>query len=125
LRFKPGGIRKPHWHPNAAELDYVIDGKARITIFSPEGTGNTFEVGPGQIVFIPSAYFHYIENIDLANTTNFLVFFNSVRHEDTGISGTFSSISNEVLAAVFNSDPALFNTLPRLEQDVFLISGAG
>jgi len=125
LRFKPGGIREPHWHPNAAELDYVIDGKARITIFSPDGTGNTFEVGPGQIVFIPSAYFHYIENIDPANTTHFLVFFNSERPEDTGISGALSSYSNEVLAAVFNSDPALFNTLPRLEQDVFLISGAG
>lgn len=125
LRFKLGGIREPHWHPNAAELDYVIDGKARITIFSPDGTGNTFEVGPGQIVFIPSAYFHYIENIDPANTTHFLVFFNSERPEDTGISGALSSYSNEVLAAVFNSDPALFNTLPRLEQDVFLISGAG
>lgn len=125
LRFKPGGIREPHWHPNAAELDYVIDGKARITIFSPDGTGNTFDVGPGQIVFIPSAYFHYIENIDPANTTHFLVFFNSERPEDTGISGALSSFSNEVLAAVFNSDPALFNTLPRLEQDVFLISGAG
>jgi oxalate decarboxylase len=125
LRFKAGGIREPHWHPNAAELDYVIDGKARITIFSPDGTGNTFEVGPGQIVFIPSAYFHYIENIDPANTTHFLVFFNSERPEDTGISGALSSYSNEVLAAVFNSNPALFNTLPRLEQDVFLISGAG
>jgi len=125
LRFKPSGIREPHWHPNAAELDYVIDGKARMTIFSPDGTGNTFEVGPGQIVFIPPAYFHYIENTDPVNTTHFAVFFNHERPEDTGISGALSSYSNEVLAAVFNSDSALFNTLPRLEQDVFLVSGAG
>lgn len=125
LRFAPSGIREPHWHPNAAELDYVIDGKARMTIFSPDGTGNTFEIGPGQIVFIPPAYFHYIENIDPANTTQFLVFFNNERPQDTGISGALSSYSNEVLAAVYNSDPAFFNTLPRLEQDVFLVSGAG
>ena len=125
LRFKPGGIREPHWHPNAAELDYVIDGQARLTIFSPDGTGNTFEMGPGQIVFIPPAYFHYIENIDPANTCHFAVFFNSERPEDTGISGALSSYSNEVLAATFNSDPNFFNSLPRIEQDVFLVSGAG
>ena len=125
LQFKPSGIREPHWHPNAAELDYVVDGRARMTIFSPDGTGNTFEIGPGQIVFIPPAYFHYIENIDPANTTQFLVFFNNERPEDTGISGALSSYSNEVLAAVFNSDPTLFSSLPRLEQDVFLVSGAG
>lgn len=125
LRFKPSGIREPHWHPNAAELDYVTNGKARMTIFSPDGTGNTFELGPGQIVFIPPAYFHYIENIDPANPTEFLVFFNSERPEDTGISGALSSYTNEVLASVFNSEPNFFNTLPRLEQDVFLVSGAG
>lgn len=85
------GVREPHWHPNAAELDYVIDGKARMTIFSPDGTGDTFEVGPGQIVFIPPAYFHYIENTDPVNTTHFAVFFNHERPEDTGISGALSS----------------------------------
>ena len=125
LRFAPSGIREPHWHPNAAELDYVISGSARMTIFSPDGTGNTFEIGPGQIVFIPPAYFHYIENIDPTNATEFLVFFNNERPEDTGISGALSSYSNEVLAAVYNSDPIFFSTLPRLEQDEFLVSGAG
>jgi oxalate decarboxylase/phosphoglucose isomerase-like protein (cupin superfamily) len=33
-------------------------------IFGPGDTLDTFEVGPGEIVFIPPAYFHYIENID-------------------------------------------------------------
>ncbi|MDQ3902658.1 MAG: hypothetical protein M3247_03250, partial [Thermoproteota archaeon] len=35
LTLKPKGIREPHWHPNAAELDYVISGRARVTIFGP------------------------------------------------------------------------------------------
>ena len=34
-----------------------------MTIFSPGGDVDTFEVGPEQIVFIPTVYFHYIENI--------------------------------------------------------------
>ncbi|HYY51201.1 MAG TPA: hypothetical protein VE643_10035 [Nitrososphaeraceae archaeon] len=33
-------------------------------IFGPGDTLDTFEVGPGEIVFIPPDYFHYIENID-------------------------------------------------------------
>ena len=37
LHLKPRGIREPHWHPNV-ELDYVIEGSARMTILSPGGT---------------------------------------------------------------------------------------
>ena len=48
LKLDRGGIREPHWHPNAAELDYVINGRARMTIFSPGGNIDTFEVGPDQ-----------------------------------------------------------------------------
>jgi oxalate decarboxylase len=125
LKLKPRGIREPHWHPNAAEFDYVINGKARMTIFGPDDKGITFEVGPGQIVFIPPAYFHYIENTDPGNTTHFAVFFNSERPEDTGISGALSSYSYEVLAAVYNSEPSFFSRLPKLQQDVFIVSGAG
>jgi oxalate decarboxylase len=124
LRLKPNGIREPHWHPNAAELDYVIEGRARMTILSPGGSVDTFEVSPGQIVFIPPAYFHYIENPDSINNMHFAVFFGHEKPEDIGISGALSAYSNEVLAAVFNLDPALFNKLPKLEEDVFVVTGA-
>ena len=74
LTLKPKGIREPHWHPNAAELDYVISGRARMTIFGPGDGLDTFEVGPGEIVFIPPAYFHYIENIDADDDMQLLFF---------------------------------------------------
>ena len=44
LLLKKGGIREPHWLPNAAELDYVIKGNARMTIFSPGGDIDTFDI---------------------------------------------------------------------------------
>ena len=124
LRLKPNGIREPHWHPNAAELDYVIEGRARMTILSPGGSIDTFDVSPGQIVFIPPAYFHYIENPDSINNMHFAVFFGHEKPEDIGISGALSAYSNEVLAAVFNLDPTLFDKLPKLEEDVFVVIGA-
>jgi oxalate decarboxylase len=124
LRLNPNGIREPHWHPNAAELDYVIEGRARMTILSPGGSVDTFEVSPGQIVLIPPAYFHYIENPDSINNMHFAVFFGHEKPEDIGISGALSAYSNEVLAAVFNLDSTLFDKLPKLEEDVFVVTGA-
>lgn len=124
LRLKPNGIREPHWHPNAAELDYVIEGRARMTILSPGGGVDTIEVNPGQIVFIPPAYFHYIENPDSINNMHFAVFFGHEQPEDIGISGALSAYSNEVLAAVFKLDPTVLDKLPKLEEDVFVVAGA-
>jgi hypothetical protein len=40
----PGGERVPHWHPNCAEMDYVIAGRARFNIVSNFGeTGGPCE----------------------------------------------------------------------------------
>jgi oxalate decarboxylase len=124
LVLKKGGIREPHWHPNAAELDYVIKGRARMTIFSPGGDIDTFEVGPDQLVFIPTAYFHYIENIG-DEELHFAVFFSHEKPQDIGISGAFGSYSNEVLGAVFNINPKIFESLPKYQEDLLVVGGGG
>ena len=61
-----------------------------MTIFSPGGDIDTFEVGPDQILFIPTAYFHYIENIG-DEELHFAVFFSHEKQQDIGISGAFGS----------------------------------
>jgi oxalate decarboxylase len=124
LVLKKGGIREPHWHPNAAELDYVMKGKARMIIFSPGGDIDAFEVGPDQIVFIPTAYFHYIENIG-DEELHFAVFFSHEKPQDIGISGAFGSYSNEVLGAVFNVNPKIFESLPKYQEDLLVVAGGG
>jgi oxalate decarboxylase len=125
LTLKPNGIREPHWHPNTAELDYVISGRARMTIFGPGDSVDTFDVGPGEIVFIPPAYFHYIENIDTDDDMQFAIFFNHERPEDLGISGSFGAYSNEILASVFGVQPTtLLNSIPKYQEDLFIVTGA-
>ena len=37
IGLKPSGIVEPHTHPNAAELNYVINGKVRFTVLGPVG----------------------------------------------------------------------------------------
>ena len=123
LTLRPKGIREPHWHPNAAELDYVISGRARMTIFSPGDNVDTFEVGPGEIVFIPSAYFHYIENVSPNKDMQFAVFFNHERPEDIGITGVFGAYSNEVLGSVFGLQTKVLDSLPKYQEDLFVVAG--
>ncbi len=125
LIMKPNAIREPHWHPNASELGYVLDGTARLIVLSPEGGKDTFEVTPGEIYFIPVGFFHYIENLDSNKNMHFLLFFSSDMPGDIGTSGMLSAYSNNVLGSTFNLDPAYFNKLPRLTEDVLMVSGGG
>jgi oxalate decarboxylase len=123
LTLKPKGIREPHWHPNAAELDYVITGRGRMTVFSPGDKVDTFEVGPGEIVFVPSAYFHYIENVNANEDLQFAVFFDHERPEDIGLSGAFGAYSNEILGSVFGLQPKVLDSLPKYQEDLFVVAG--
>lgn len=121
LRLQKGGIREPHWHPNAAELDYVVKGKARMIILSPNGERDIFEVEEGDLVFIPPAYFHYIENIGKSEM-HFAIFFNHESPEDIGISGSIGAYSNDVLASVFQVKPEIFQKFSKPQEDRFVVA---
>ena len=94
LRLDNGGVREPHWHPNAAELSYCLSGSALMTIFSPGAGHNTFTVNEGEIVYIPKGYLHHIENIDHGET-KFAIAFNHEMPEDIGISGSTGSMTDK------------------------------
>ncbi|MGC2669505.1 MAG: cupin domain-containing protein [Candidatus Nitrosopolaris sp.] len=71
IGLRPSGIVEPHTHPNAAELNYVINGKVRFTVFGPGGEVETSEIGQGHVFFVPAGYFHYLENPDNVNGSKF------------------------------------------------------
>src|ERR671919_2274842 len=96
LLLKKGGVREPHWHPNASELSYCVSGKALMTIFGHGDTHNTFTLERDEIAFVPQGFLHHIENTS-EGETKFVVTFNHEKPEDIGISGAFGSYSNEVL----------------------------
>lgn len=122
LILEKGGIREPHWHPNAHELNCLMSGSAKITLLSPSGSVETFTMQKGDISFMPRGYFHHIENIG-DEPAYYTVFFNNVFPSDIGISGALGSYPNEVLAALFNVAPEYFEKLPKLQQDLLVVSG--
>src|SRR6266496_5492812 len=119
LRLEGGGIREPHWHPNAAELSYCLSGRALMTIFSPGAGHDTFTVDTGEIVFVPKGYLHHIENINHGET-KFAIAFNHERPEDIGISGSLGSVPDHVLDTTFVNPAKLFSRFKRAPEDVLI-----
>jgi oxalate decarboxylase len=119
LRFNELGVREPHWHPNCAELNYVVNGRVKMTVVGPGGGVETFELGAGEVSYIPQAYFHHIESL-VAEEVQMCVFFNHEMPGDNGIAASVSGFSPQLMASVFGRTAESFETLPRFDRDVLL-----
>lgn len=111
----PHGLREPHWHTNAGELNYCASGRAQIGLVGPDGEVQTFTIEAGDIAFIPENWIHYIASIG-DEPLRFLIFFITAeaRVRTINLSTTFASVPSEVLAASFDGDPADFAALPKV-----------
>ncbi|MBV9406277.1 MAG: cupin domain-containing protein, partial [Acidobacteriaceae bacterium] len=59
---KPGGLRELHWHQNADEWQYYVEGKGRMTVFFNGGKARTADFNAGDVGYVPKTLGHYIEN---------------------------------------------------------------
>lgn len=62
VTLKPGGLRELHWHPNASEWQFWIQGKGRMTVFNSSEAARTMDFNANDIGYVPSMAGHYIEN---------------------------------------------------------------
>ncbi|TFW56714.1 cupin domain-containing protein [Bradyrhizobium sp. MOS001] len=63
IELEPGAMREIHWHPNADEWQYYIEGEARMTVFDATSKARTFNYSAGDVGYVPRTLAHYIENI--------------------------------------------------------------
>jgi len=110
LTLQPGAVRVPHWHPDASELDYVLQGKARIGLAFPDKEWQRFDLETGQIAILPQGWFHYIQNVG-EDVLRMLVIFNNPSPNDIGISVGLQAIPAEVLGVTFGVPPERFDGL--------------
>jgi oxalate decarboxylase len=93
----PGGIREPHWHPNADEWDYVLSGRAKITTFAGAGKSAVVEVGPGDLGYLPRNAAHAVQTIG-DEPFRLLSIFNADSFQAIGLSGLLIGTPDELLA---------------------------
>ncbi|MDB6081741.1 MAG: putative oxalate decarboxylase [Chlamydiia bacterium] len=121
LHLTNSGMREPHWHPETAEMGYVHQGKGRMSILSPNGSLDTYELNEGDVYFIPKAYPHHIENLG-STTLHLLIFFDKAMPEDIGFTASVKSVSDEVLGSTMHITPAFFKNLPTYYEDLFIVN---
>jgi oxalate decarboxylase len=113
LRVEDTAMREPHWHPVTAELGYVHEGQARMTILDPDGSTDTYTLKPGDMYFIPAAYPHQIEVLpEGGDKIHFCIFFDQPMPLDIGYKASAEIVPHEVMAATLKVER---KDLPRME----------
>lgn len=121
LRLQGIGMREPHWHPETAELGYVHTGHARMTVQSPGGVAETYELSAGDVYFIPRAYPHHIENLR-DDEMRFLIFFDTPDVQDIGFTGAIPAFSGRVIGPTLNLSDSQVARIPHLASDTLLVN---
>jgi oxalate decarboxylase len=120
LELEPGALRGLHWHPNADEWQYVLEGKMSMTMFGSHGRYRTEELEQGDVGYIPQGYGHSIENTG-KKKCRVLIGFNSGIYEDIDLTEWIGSNPADVLAKNFGKPEALFRKFPK--KDGFITGG--
>ncbi len=119
LRLGGNGMREPHWHPETAEMGYVRAGRSRMTIKSPSAI-DTFEIGPGDMYFIPAGYPHHIENLG-TDELHFLVFFDRAMPQDVGYTGGIPAFPRRMVAPTLGMTVATLPRYPERTADAMIV----
>lgn len=132
LRMGRASMREPHWHPETAELGYVLAGRARMTVRLPgQGpkTVETYDLAPGDVYFIPKAYPHHIENLaatggNAESELHFLIFFDKSVGNDIGYTGGISAFPRRIVAPTLGTTVSALPAYPDVAEDRMIVPDA-
>jgi oxalate decarboxylase len=95
---RPGGLRELHWHQNADEWQYYIQGKGRMTVFFNGAKARTADFNAGDVGYVPRTFGHYVENTGDTDLI-FLEMFKTDRFQDLSLTEWVTHIPPELLKA--------------------------
>ena len=122
LDLDPGALRELHWHPNADEWQYIIDGEVNVTLFGSHGRFRVETLEKGDVAYIPQGYGHSIENVG-DKQSRILIGLNAGTYESIDLSQWIAGNSADVLATNFGQPPESFAKFPHF--DVFVTGKDG
>jgi len=123
ITLQPGGIREPHWHPSAWEINLVTKGVAFWVLIDGNGNHESFDQHVGDVVFAPQGSFHYFENRGPADI-KIVIIQNTSAPEDKdniGIAESLSQLPHQTLSAVFGVPAETFDKFKKFDNAITIL----
>jgi len=117
VEVEPGAMRELHWHPNADEWQYYIEGEGRMTVFASSGQARTFDYRAGDVGYVPFAMGHFVENTG-SKTLRFLELFRSNHYADLSLNQWLALTPPELLQAHMHFDPRVLEALRKTKAPI-------
>ncbi|MGC5799064.1 cupin domain-containing protein [Sphingomonas sp. NFX23] len=112
VTVKPGALREIHWHPNADEWQYWMQGQGRMTVFDTGPKATTMDFHPGDIGYVKKSLPHYIENTGHEDLV-FFELFRTDRYEEVSLSNWLTHLPPALVAEHLNIDVATIARFPK------------
>jgi oxalate decarboxylase len=123
LTLQPGGIREPHWHPSAWEINLVTSGIATWVVIDGNGNHENCDQHVGDLVFAPQGSFHYFENRG-PDDMKIVIIQNTSAPEakdNIGIGESLSRLPPRVLSAVFGVPADTFDKFKKIDNAIVIL----
>ncbi len=123
LTLQPGGIREPHWHPSAWEINIVTKGIAAWSLVDGNGNHESFDQKVGDVVFAPQGSFHYFENRGTDEMKIIIVQNTSAPEakDNVGIGESISKLPPRVLSAIFGVPEKTFESFKKFDKAIIVL----
>jgi len=98
-------MRDIHWHPDADEMQYVLNGTLKVTVYgTPTGENiyNSYKLEAGDVGFVPKGFAHYFESVD--SEVDLLLTFNSPSWQTQELSTWLAVTPSYLTAASLATD---------------------
>lgn len=117
VTVEPGSMRELHWHPNADEWQYYLQGSARMTVFNTGPHANTTDFKAGDVGLVRRNLGHYVENTG-DEPLIFIETFKSPRYEEVSLANWLSHLPPELVTAHLNIPAAELARFPQGAQGI-------
>ena len=117
MEIEPGAMRELHWHPDADEWQFYMQGQARMTVFDATRNARTFNYNPGDVGFVPRTLGHYIENIG-TTPLNVVNVFNTAHYKDLSLNNWMALTPPDLIRGHLNLDGTVMKALRATRQTI-------
>lgn len=111
VRIHPRGMREMHWHPNADEWLYVIEGEGELTVFETGPNVVTQNFNAGDIGYVKRSQGHYLRNTGLTDFVNLEVF-RAAHFADVSLSDWITHTPRQMVTQTLKITPETLERFP-------------